>query len=111
LSETHCDVCAHAFRDDAHRYDERTLVDFGRYVERARFAVDDDFRLADRHLDVGAGLRNVDGFRRRIVRDRSTHLLEHRTQRNKDRIPAHQGGQDATLFQFVGLRVDMLVVE
>ena len=83
------DVGAHGFGDDAERNDERALINLGRDVERARFAVDHDFGFADGDLNVGAGLGDVDGLRRRVVGHRSTHLLEHRTQGNKDRLPAY----------------------
>ena len=78
------------------------LIDLGRNVERAALAVDDDFRLADGHLDVGAGLGDVDGFGGRIVRYRRAHLLEHRAERDKDRAAAHERGEDAALLQFSG---------
>ena len=104
-------VGAHAFGDDAQRHDERALVDLGRHVERSRLAVDHDFRLADRHFDVGARFAHVDGFRRVVEGDVRAHLLEDRTQRHEDRGTAHERRKDAAFAQPIGLGVNMAIVE
>src|SRR5271165_869815 len=104
------DVRAHAFRDHANRNDDRTLVDLGRNVERTALAVNHGDGTSDRYLNVGPGFCNVDRLCRRIIRIRFAHLLEHRTQRNEDGASAHESGQESSLLQSVGLRVNMLIV-
>ena len=82
-----------------------------RHVERARFAVQGDFVLTDRDLDVDTRLGNVDGSRRRGVGDRGAHLFEHRAQGHEGRRPAHERRQHPALRELVGLGVHVLVVE
>jgi hypothetical protein len=104
-------VGAHALGDDANRNDDRTLVNLGRNVERARFAVDDDFGFTDRYLDVGTGLRDVGRLRSGIVGDRRTHLFEHGAQRDEDFVAAHECGENPVVTVTIGFGIDVVIVE
>ena len=96
-------VRAHAFGNHADRNDHGTLVDFRGNVEWPALAVDDDLRLPDGHLHIGAGFAYVDRFCCGIVSDRGSGLLEQRAQGHENRATLHERGKDAPLLEFVGL--------
>ena len=66
------------FGNYADRHENVALIDFRRNVQRTRFAVDNDFRLTDGHLDLGTGFTDRRRLRPGVVRNGCAHLLEHR---------------------------------
>ena len=87
------------------------MIDDRRHVERTRLAVDDDLRFADRHVDLGAGLRYTVAVLLAGSYETVAPICSN-IERNgiEDRAAAHQRRQDAPLLEDVGIGVDVTVV-